>query len=1049
MGGANQKICILDTGAEINFLNINSSQITSYNVLDGTNNITDTNGHGTSVSYVATEVAPEANFVFVKVVGSDGLAYASDILAGIDYCEQENANIISISLGAGEYSGYCDQDLVAQKINSLDSLVVVATGNAGLTGYVTSPSCASNALPIGASTKQDTLSSITNYNDATLLLAPGENINTINNQGNFVSLSGTSMSVPIVVGVAAIVLENQSLNSNQLKDLLVHTGDIITTPNRYFSRIDSSSALNQYVTNNLFPGNVSLVNGSEENFTLSTVTAYTNNFTSLGSGWTESGGTWTAVDGYLFNDDWMRNVIYRGSPTDDDYVVDITFSSVNTNGFSGFAFGLQDETNYYFVDLSSQSWSPLLALKVMEGGSESTIDSVSNYSALDTSYRLKILQNGSIKKVKFWLNSSSEPSNWDIDISDSTFVSGGWGFLARETTHYDSVDVYEYTLYIDPNVTATSFNGSSTNFSTLLSENVSNLVLEVSGNGKIAWLNTVNISNSNYDLNVDIGNGYIYVNSSALSSSHNSSANLTIESHGKSYPLVYKDGSFCSSCTVLSTSGGDITFNVTGFSNYTIEEGTNLSIYDDTDTQTKLEGNQITFYANYSNSSSNAPISGDSYYCEFVENGSGSWSSPVNMTFNTSSELYEYNKSFSSDGSFNFNVSCFSDYGDYANLTTTDTFLITPSYPIVQSVYLLPDNPNYNNELNGYCNATDANTPYIDYNWVWYLNGTEYSSGSIPAQAEGIILNLDTILEGNLNYFDNWTFSCSAFDGDTEASWVNASKVITSRNPSITLNTPTNYLNNTYYGSSQSVIFNCSTYDDYNLDNVSLYIKKDSGLFLLNQTQSVSGISDYANWSLDLTQGVYTWNCLAYDNDSLSKWSTNNFTYNLTFSPTYLTLSDTSDSQVIIPGDYILFKANYSNATDVITSSNTYCEFVDDGAGSWSSPVNMTWNSNFYYLSKNFSTSGVFNYSVSCFTDTGQLNLSDTSTFQIILPEINPPSGWRINFSDNFSMDSIENYTSIGSATWYVESGVLTNANWAEELSYMNLYSYNESSQVV
>jgi len=91
---------------------------------------------------------------------------------------------------------------------------------------------------------------------------------------------------------------------------------------------------------------------------------------------------------------------------------------------------------------------------------------------------------------------------------------------------------------------------------------------------------------------------------------------------------------------------------------YNLTEGmnANLSIWDTTDLLQVDKGEVLHFFANYTNSTD--PINGTDVYCEFTTDGNGSWSLPVNMTFNESSGLYELETSISRAGNHTFNVTC-------------------------------------------------------------------------------------------------------------------------------------------------------------------------------------------------------------------------------------------------------------------------------------------------------------------------------------------------------------------------------------------------------
>ncbi|NQU98226.1 hypothetical protein HQ533_02060 [Candidatus Woesearchaeota archaeon] len=63
------------------------------------------------------------------------------------------------------------------------------------------------------------------------------------------------------------------------------------------------------------------------------------------------------------------------------------------------------------------------------------------------------------------------------------------------------------------------------------------------------------------------------------------------------------------------------------------------------------------------------------------------------------------------------------------------------------------------------------------------------------------------------------------------------------------------------------IAFNCSAADSLsNLVNISLYITNSSNQsFILNRSTVVTGLNTSANWTVSLSNGNYTWNCLAYD----------------------------------------------------------------------------------------------------------------------------------------------------------------------------------------
>ncbi|KHO46124.1 MAG: hypothetical protein QS98_C0005G0071 [archaeon GW2011_AR3] len=250
LDGSGIKICALDTGVNPSVV---QNTAYGYNVLAQTNDYQDDNGHGTLVSYITYMMAPAAQLIAVKVLDSQGIGYESDILAGLEYCKEQNVDIISMSIGAGGYTGICYDNPVAQKVDELSGLGILTVAAAGNTynNTIVSPACAETALPVGASTENDRLSALTSSNNAIVLLAPGEDIDSVDHNANAELASGTSISAAFVSGGAALVYQyNDSLDNAQMKKLLIATGSIINEETVVWSRLNIYNAITNNITNN-------------------------------------------------------------------------------------------------------------------------------------------------------------------------------------------------------------------------------------------------------------------------------------------------------------------------------------------------------------------------------------------------------------------------------------------------------------------------------------------------------------------------------------------------------------------------------------------------------------------------------------------------------------------------------------------------------------------------------------------------------------------------------------------------------------------------------
>jgi len=257
--------------------------IGGYDFVNNDNDPMDDNGHGTHVSGIVASqnptykgVAPGANIVANKVLDSSGSGWFSNVAAGVDWCidnkDKYNIHTISMSLGdGGEYnnpSTQCDPYTVAIAINTAFDqgiFVSVASGNEAHLNGISYPACASNATSVGAvydanvgsqnwqptcrdgTTYADKIVCFTNRDEILDLLAPGCKITSLSLGGGTATYCGTSMSAPMVAGVASLMLNaNNTLTPSQIRNVLKNTGKGIydSKTGLTFPRINASAAVN-------------------------------------------------------------------------------------------------------------------------------------------------------------------------------------------------------------------------------------------------------------------------------------------------------------------------------------------------------------------------------------------------------------------------------------------------------------------------------------------------------------------------------------------------------------------------------------------------------------------------------------------------------------------------------------------------------------------------------------------------------------------------------------------------------------------------------------
>lgn len=168
--------------------------------------------HGTHVAaiigatagngYSMAGIASNALILPIRVLGASGEGTAVTVADGIRYAVDSGAKVINLSLGAREYSEYLEQAI--EYAHAHGALCVAAAGNDGQ-GELSYPARSPLVLAVGATDKNDELASFSNYGAGLSVVAPGEEIPSLLNDGNVAYASGTSMAAPHVSAAAALV----------------------------------------------------------------------------------------------------------------------------------------------------------------------------------------------------------------------------------------------------------------------------------------------------------------------------------------------------------------------------------------------------------------------------------------------------------------------------------------------------------------------------------------------------------------------------------------------------------------------------------------------------------------------------------------------------------------------------------------------------------------------------------------------------------------------------------------------------------------------------
>ncbi|MGB0489555.1 MAG: S8 family peptidase [Candidatus Poseidoniaceae archaeon] len=241
--GLGVEVCIVDSGIDLQHRDMDHLTLSGWNdvVGNGTSPYDD-HGHGTSMAGILvadgglTGLAPDVNLHVVKALSSSGEGDDQDLADAVDWCIDQGAHIISLSLGGapGALSflpgGGRASEAAVERALAQGIFVVAAAGNdggSGDDGDVASPGSVDLAISVGGVHLDGAhwSGSSIGDNDGRLLplpilfprqdpdkkpelMAPGAGVAVVNAESNSWSLvNGTSASTVFVTAALAHLLE--------------------------------------------------------------------------------------------------------------------------------------------------------------------------------------------------------------------------------------------------------------------------------------------------------------------------------------------------------------------------------------------------------------------------------------------------------------------------------------------------------------------------------------------------------------------------------------------------------------------------------------------------------------------------------------------------------------------------------------------------------------------------------------------------------------------------------------------------------------------------
>jgi serine protease AprX len=165
--GAGVILCIVDSGIDMGHPDFKNLELAGWlDAIDGATQPYDDEGHGTAMAGIVVAQdglegnAPGVSLLVAKAIGEEGTGDDVQIAEAVDWCVDNQADIISLSLGGdqGFGSGFLSSDALEESVeDAIDEgvFVVAAAGNDGEDddGDVESPGSVEDVICVGGITR--------------------------------------------------------------------------------------------------------------------------------------------------------------------------------------------------------------------------------------------------------------------------------------------------------------------------------------------------------------------------------------------------------------------------------------------------------------------------------------------------------------------------------------------------------------------------------------------------------------------------------------------------------------------------------------------------------------------------------------------------------------------------------------------------------------------------------------------------------------------------------------------------------------------------------